>query len=256
MALVQAIKFRNLAAQLSTAETLSFVTELALSDPEVIVRSLSSRFIHQSTRSDELVANTKCNSILSTIIQSRHSDDSESYDNKLDTLPRRIIGICASFLDQTSHAALSSTNRSTYLGCNTPILLQELTVKYKSDSDHSLLDVSTFQFAKELTLKVPREDYRFDDLAISTVKMRIIASQIAKMPRMQSLDLSDINAEFIGIISNHEATNQRTKTLSATLWEEPKDENSAKIYHRFMTAISCFKHIEFLKLCIDDGTNI
>ena len=132
-------------------------------------------------------------------------------------------------------------------------MLQELTVKYKSDSDHSLLDVSTFPFAKALTLKVPREDYRTDDLAISTAKMSIIASQIAKMPRMQSLDLRDFNAKFIGIISNHEATNRRTKTLCAALWEDPEEGNGAEPYHRFMMAISCFKHIEFLKLWIHNG---
>ena len=248
MALAQAIKFRNLAAQLSPAETRSFVTELALSNPELIIQSLSSRFIHQSRRSEESVANTECNNILSTIIQSRDSDDSELCDNKLDTLPRRVIGICASFLDQASYAALSSTNRSTYLGCNTPILLQELTVKYLSDSSHVCLDISTFPFAKKLTLKVPPENDGIYGMGISTEKRNIIASQIAKMPRLQSLDLSnlsDMNAELIGIISSHEATNQRTKALFVALRGSQDDP-----FDRFISSITSFKHIQFLKLWI------
>ena len=86
MALAQAIKFRNLVAELSHAETRSSFTELALSDPELIIRSLSFRFIHQSTRSNECVANAKCNDILSTIIQSRDSEDNESSDDRLETV--------------------------------------------------------------------------------------------------------------------------------------------------------------------------
>ena len=193
ISLVQAIKVRDLVAQLSSTETQSFVTNLALCDPQLIIRSLTSRFICQSKSSDDNIENTKCNQILSTIIQSRDSDDSKSCDEKLDTLPRRIIGICSSFLDQKSHAALSVVNRSTYLGSNTPILLQELTVQYKSDSDHGLLDISTFHFAKKLTLKVPLKDDDSEDLAISTDKMNLIPSQIATMPRIQSLDLGDVN---------------------------------------------------------------
>ena len=250
MALVQAIKFRDLLAQLSSIETLSFVTDLASSDPQLIIRALTSRFICQSRSSDDDTENQNCNDILSKIIQSRDSDDNKSCDEKLDTLPRRVIGICSSFLDQTSYAALSVTNRSIYLGSNTPILLQELTVKYKSDSDHGLLDICKFQFAKKFILKVPLkdEDSRIcDDLAISRYKMKIIASQIAKMSRLQALDLSDVHAEFIAIIANHETTNQRTKSLSVTLWESEIGDYDDEPYDRFVSSITDFKQLQFLK---------
>ena len=251
MLLVQAITFRDLVAQLSRTETQSFITNLALCDPQLIIQSLTSRFISQSTTSDDNIENAKCNDIISTIIQSRDSDDNESCDDKLDTLPRRIIGICSSFLDQTSHAALSVANRSTYLGSNSPILLQELVVQYKSDSDRSLQDVSRFRFAKKLTLKVPLKDDGSDDLTISADKMNIIASQIAKMPRLQSLDLSDVNAKFIGIIANHETTNQRIKSLSASLWETERNANDEEPYDRLITSITAFKQLQFLKIYPD-----
>ena len=248
MSLVQAIKFRALVAQLSDTDTQSFVTNLALCDPQLIIRSLTSRFICQSRSSDDDTENKKCNDILSTIIQSRDSDDNKSCDDKLDTLPRRVIGICSSFLDQTSYAALSVANRSTYLGSNSPILLQELTVQYKYDSHHSLLDVSTFQFTKKLTLRVPLKLSTFsEDMAISTDKMSIIASQIARMPRIQSLDLSDVNAEFIGIIANLETTNQRIKSLSVTLWESESGENNEEPFDRLSATITAFKQLQFLK---------
>ena len=71
--------------------------------------------------------NAHCNKIISTIIRSRETDTHHEEENKrLDRLPKRIIGVCASYLDQMSYAALEATNRSCYLGCNDPNMLNEV----------------------------------------------------------------------------------------------------------------------------------
>ena len=107
--------------------------------------------------------------------------------------------------------------------------------------------VSRFHFAKKLTLKVPLKHDDSDELAISTNKMNIIASQIAKMPRLQSLDLNDVNAKFIGIIANHETTNQCIKSLSVTSWESERTENDEDPYDELVASITAFKQLQFLK---------
>ena len=101
MTLAQAIEFRSLAAQLTAGETQSFISKLALSDPQFIISSLSLRFILQSRNGGDDHQNTECNDIISTIIRSRDDDSHKVSEERLDTLPRRLIGICGSYLDQT-----------------------------------------------------------------------------------------------------------------------------------------------------------
>ena len=73
--------------------------------------------------------------------------------------------------------------------------------------------------------------------------MHVIASQIAKMSRLHSLELCEINSEFIGIIASHETTNQSINSLSVMAWE--LDEGALD---RFISSITAFKHIQYLSL--------
>ena len=249
MALVDAIEYRTLAVQLSVSETRSFITKLSLSDPQVIIRSLSFLFIHQSTNEQDNQDNAKCNKMISTIIRSRDRDEIEPYDNKLDTLPRHIIGICASFLGQVSYTALSATNGLVYLGCSAPNQLDELTVCYNSASYCKSLDLSAFSFVRKLRLSVAR--------IISTdERINRVASQIARMPRLQSLNLSGVDSKAIGMIANHETTNGRTKYLTVLEWTSAPgmhtNDQVTKEWERFISAISAFKHIQFLKFSVED----
>ena len=236
MALTQAVEFRNLAAQLTNKEVQVFASKLAQSDPQFIIQSLFSSFIQKSTNKNKDLQNERCNDIISTIIQSREDKCVQQNDRKFDTLPRRLIGRCASYLDYTFHAALSVCNRSIFLGCTTPIMFEELDLTYWSDSAHEQLDLSMFPFAKRLIINE-------NESILSQNKMNTISSQIGKMRRLESLDLKEVNWEFIQIISKNEQTKQRTKSLSVRVC------NSAE-YEAFMASIPGFQYLQFLKLSL------
>lgn len=185
MKLVQAVEFRDLISQLTVKETQNFITKLALCEPQLVIDSLSSHFVRQSGNKGDHPENAQCNKIISTIIQSRHSNNNTADDERLDTLPRRIIGLCASYLDQLSYVALSTTNRSTYLGCNTPSTLQEVVLLYEPESKISIPDLSAFPFATKFILLA--------SIDISSDRNSIFGSQIIKMSRLHSLDLSNMS---------------------------------------------------------------
>ena len=206
----------------------------------MIIDALSSYFLHGPPIKNKIVFNDKSIEEISTTIQNRPSQPEQQNRNTLDSLPTNLIGVCSSFLDQTSNAALSACNRSTYLGCNTPNKVEELSVSYSYDLEHQSLDLSTFLNTKRLKLNALDDDC---ELVTCIEKMEVIASQIAKMPQLQSLDLCDIDSEFIGIISKHQTTNQRTKSLSVELWENDEDA-----YDQLLSSITTFKHIE--SICV------
>ncbi len=52
--------------------------------------------------------------------------NNESDNIKLDSIPKSLIGVIASFLNQKNYINFSKCNRYIYLGCNTPNLMQEL----------------------------------------------------------------------------------------------------------------------------------
>ena len=249
MSLAKAIQFNSLAAQLTPIETASFIKDAADSNPQMIMNALSTHFMHKQPIKDNVNYHAQCIVALSTIIQLREDEPHEQSWTKLDALPPGVIGACATYLDQKSYGRLSAVNRAMYSECNSPNLLQELSVRYKSPSDHQLLDFSDFPFAKKLTLVVDLVDAEIDKIVLNAPRMRVIASQIANMPVLQSLDLSEANAEFVGIIANHETTNQRTQSLSVAHWES---DDAA--FDRFIAAFSKFKHLQCLIMSFHENS--
>ena len=250
MAIAPAVEFRRLAAQLTETETKTFITDFAASNPQLIIQALGALFINNAKHQNTTDAiNVQCNKAVSNIIQSRDSDDADVDAVKLDSMPRAVIGHYASFLDQESYRNVSLCNRTVYLGCNTPSNLAELSVRYVFDSDKLSLDLSRFPFATNLKIiDESNPDFISED---SIADEAIIASQIAKMTRLQSLDLSQIcwSTRFLGIIANHQETIQRTKYLSVKCKNEDDHE-------QFIANISAFKHLEFLKVKINYGSII
>ena len=246
MALVEAIEFRNFAAQLTVKETQLFISKLALSNPQLIIESLYTRFVQQPSNQVDSVPCAHCNEVISSIIQSRDSENTDEDNVSLDTLPRCLIGFCASYLEQGSYVALSVCNRSTFLGCHAPIMLQELSVYYHFPSDHQLLDFAAFQFVNKLTLTACRE-LSGDESYFSMDRMNLIAAQISKMSRLRSLDLSKMDWNLIAFISNLEPTIQRTKSVTVCVRDD--DE-----YDQFISTIVEFKHLEFLRVDLDVDT--
>ena len=115
MALVPAIEFGNLFAQLTAEETQRFIADLTQSHPKLILQLLSLRFVHQSNIGTTDPLNSHCIDSISSIILSR-DPDKEITDSKgvnLNTLPLRLIGLCSSYLDQKSNRRLCVCDRST-----------------------------------------------------------------------------------------------------------------------------------------------
>ena len=248
MSLRKVVRFSSLAAQLTPSETISFITETARSNPQMIVDALSSYFMHRLPINDNINHNDQCIESISNIIQSRDSQSGMQLHSKLDTLPKSAVGACASFLDQKSYGRLSCVNRAVYLGCNSPNMIRDLIVNYRSSTDNQLLNLSKFPFANWLKLKVaPKKD---NQSVLFTESMNIIASQISKMPRLTALNLCDIrSSEFIKIIASHASTNQRIQSLSAILWNRWRHKAGA--FGHFISSITAFRHIEYLRLSID-----
>ena len=239
MSLIPAIQFNDLAAQLTVEETKQFIGDLAVSHPQLIIQLLSTRFIRQSTVRNNEALNAHCNGLISAIIQSRVGDRGKSGVNAFHELPRMLIGHCGSFLDQRSYKALSLCNRATYLGTNSPIMLKELDVRYPFS-----VDLASFPMASKLTLRISKFRRSSKGKKVTTPrprlvkKVRIIASGIAKMPRLQSLDLNALGSdhELIEIIANHERTNQNVRCVS--------------LHCDTVSSLKAFKSLEFLHLAI------
>ena len=237
---IRPIQFRSLIALLNPAEIKSFINNV---NPEIVIAALSSYFIHgaRASSKERMEHNDICNGVVSSIIESRKHRPVHPVLFQLDALPSGLIGACGSYLDQMSYARLSTANRDIYLALNTPGTLRQITVPYLSPAAYNMLHCSAISNANTLSFG----PYGIDDKesGMSLNGMHVIASQIAKMSRLHSLELCTINSEFIGIIANHETTNQRINSLSVCLWS-----GDDAVQNRFISSITAFKHIQYLSL--------
>eukprot|EP01083_Nonionella_stella_P159720 521359_1 len=126
MSLTKAIKFQYLFSQLTHEECVGFLSKLVDSHMNIIVRSLFHHFV--KANQNQINQLSSFNESLSNIIQSRKEKPKaiSPRNMKLSQLPRAIIGHTASFLGQWGYIDFSMSNRSIYLGCNSPNLLQAL----------------------------------------------------------------------------------------------------------------------------------
>ena len=124
MSLKDPIKFRLLIDQLTKQEEHQFFLQLLNESKNIIITSLFEHFVKNIGKTQHF------NNMISTIIRKRkpntESQQVQDANNKLDTIPTSLIGYMASFLKQPEYIDLSKVNRSVYLGCNSPNMLQEL----------------------------------------------------------------------------------------------------------------------------------
>ena len=229
MALVPAIEFRNLWAQLSAKETLKFTIHLIVSHPHLLIELLSYRFINQSKRSTEDPLHSHCIGAISSIILSRDKSDTKSDVAKFDALPLRIIGLCSAYLDQKSNRRLSVCSRSIYLGANSPVMLQHFDLEYAFKFNCPPVDISLFPMVNNLALRINSE---------SVAIIKYVASKIAKMSRLQSLDLRRLDEEATMLIAQHKAINTMVQCVS--------------IHYQSISALYEFQNLQFLHLEIED----
>ena len=239
--LIRPIQFGSLIAQLTAVEITSFINNV---NREILIDALSCYFIHaaRASNKERMEHNDIFNGAVSSIIESRNHQEAIPMLLQLDALPSGLIGACGSYLEQRSYARLSTTNRYIYLGCNTPSTLKEVTVRYLSPAVYQIFNCSTISNARTLRFK---SGYGRDKEPYMSIDgMRIVASQIAKMSHLQSLDLCKMNSEFIKKIANHKTTNQSVSSLAVYLCKQ----NGQAGRERVISSISAFKHIQYLRV--------
>ena len=126
-------------------------------------------------------------------------------------------------------------------------MLKELTVCYPviSEPKDPPLDLSSFSMATKLTLRIrmwhsPKGEQTKTPRQRLVGKVKSIASEVAKMPRLHRLELYDlgIDHELVEIIVNQERTNQNVRYVS--------------LHYDTVFSLTAFKNLEFLHLDIDD----
>ena len=141
MSLKDPIKFRYLLNQLTNEEMTTFLLLLVNKSRDVIIASLFGHFVDSPQEAKHF------NDIISKIIRKRKpksiSLDKPINKHKLDTIPSHLIGHTASYAEQQDYVNLSLVNRSVYLGCNSPNMLQEINLSVSSItcSHYSTIDL-------------------------------------------------------------------------------------------------------------------
>eukprot|EP01083_Nonionella_stella_P150753 480760_1 len=118
MSLTKAIEFRYLIMQLTHEERVGFLSKLAQTHMDIILTTLFTHLV----QTNQINEATHFNESLSNIINSRKEKPKAVPINNIQIhqLPRALIGHTASFLKQCDYITFSLSNRSIYLGCNSP----------------------------------------------------------------------------------------------------------------------------------------
>eukprot|EP01084_Bolivina_argentea_P081344 147307_1 len=115
MSVEKAIQFRHLSSQLTLTERQQFLKQLPI---DIVNTALFQYFIKSSN--NQHIDST--NHLLTKIIRSRKKKPSTitTLNVKLDKLPKQLICVISSFLQQYDYINFSKLNRFIFLGCNTP----------------------------------------------------------------------------------------------------------------------------------------
>ena len=181
MSVANGIHFRSLISQLTEQEIQTFISTL---NDNLVINALFYYVVHQSKTDSSIEPANDVSQTVSNIIQSRKPIETETKDIKcksLDQLPQRLIGKVASYLQHRSYEALSQSNRATYIGCNTPNLLQSLHVDSENQAiKDKITKIPRYPFAKHVRVHVDE---------ISTKRSSIIQNTLNKMQRVRALSI-------------------------------------------------------------------
>eukprot|EP01084_Bolivina_argentea_P126538 224031_1 len=115
MSLSKAVKFQVLVNQLTQNEICSFINKLFEDHPKCIQMGLFYYLLHTPPNNES----NNINKLISNIIQSRKKKPKQTTKQniKLDSVPKPLIGVIASFMSQFDYIDFSKCNRYIYLGC-------------------------------------------------------------------------------------------------------------------------------------------
>lgn len=143
---VQAVRFGNLAEQLTDAEFIQLLVETVKKCGKIFMsRALiaKSLTIQQSDEGDVGTVSQMISLIKSLIQKREHSSNTTSlHSAKISFLVAPLIGSIASYLHQKEHARFGLVSRRIYICCNTPNTLRDLNaIRINRYADHSTIDV-------------------------------------------------------------------------------------------------------------------
>eukprot|EP01083_Nonionella_stella_P111462 326908_1 len=234
MSLTKVIEFRHLITQLTHGERVAFLSELVESRLDIVLSGL----FHHFAQSNQINEVNHFNKSLSDIIQSRKvKPETVSTRNiKLHQFPTAIIGYTASFLNQLDYINFSMSNRSIYLGCNSPNLLHALDLT--KISDYSSIDLASFPSVTNLQIDPSKvlSSQPFDLPLFNQVMTLELASTKQRGWVQQFLNTNIIDCDTV-------------TTLDCTYCGSPDHDNSANMsQNEFLSLLARFSNVMNLKL--------
>eukprot|EP01084_Bolivina_argentea_P127162 224950_1 len=234
MQLNKAIKFRYLSAQLTVTEHRHFIHKLLDYNTNIINSALFYQILNQSinnsTQSDHI------NTLVSNIILSRKkkSKPHTTQTIKLDLIPKSLIGVTASFLEQSDYINFSKSNRIIFIGCNSPNLLQQLDLR--KIRNYNSINLSSFPSTKKLSFHLKK----FDQFPHAYT-----------LPAINELKCIDINENKKGhsnidIFINQNLINTSTITQLKCSWFGKSDKLFNR--HKFIELLTKFPSLQHLHL--------
>eukprot|EP01083_Nonionella_stella_P184593 670786_1 len=197
MSRTKAIEFLHLISQLTHDERVGFVSSLAIAQTRMDL-VFTSLFTHIA-KTNQINEANHLNESLSDIINSRKDKPKAILTNniRLHQLPRALIGYTASFLPQMDYVKFAMSNRSIYLGCNSPNLLHDLDL---SGKDYSSINLEAFPSIKSLHIEpstVIELPYTFASPNFKHVNTLTLDAHYACGWVQQFLNLNIVNCESV-----------------------------------------------------------
>eukprot|EP01083_Nonionella_stella_P176341 616687_1 len=183
--------------QLTHEERVGFLSKLAQTHMDIILTTLFTHLV----QTNQINEATHFNESLSNIINSRKETPKAVPTNNIQIhqLPRALIGHTASFLKQCDYITFSLSNRSIYLGCNSPNLLHELDLFGR---DYSPFNLTAFPSVQILQIDPSRviespPNWSFDSPPFNQVNTLDLFANDSHGWVEQFLNLNIINYESV-----------------------------------------------------------
>eukprot|EP01084_Bolivina_argentea_P220145 373149_1 len=242
--LSNAIKFRSLSHQLTKQEFKEFLNKMIdHNKTNLITTSFFNYFIKNNNCNDDL---SDINSILSNIIQSRKQKPKlhSKTNMKLNQLPQSVIGYVGSFLDQIDYFDYEKTNRSIFIGCNSPNMLSMIRLRFLNN--YSPINLSKYHNVKTLYIHLPL----FKQFSIPN-NGQIIMHQLNEL----LLDAQETDVNIEPFMSSNCFNFQNIKSLRLDRFGGDINDFNLDTLYRLFTKFPNVENIEFINLFVSDEFN-
>ena len=267
MSVYNSVRFCYLISQLTEKETRRLLSSIT---NEVLIKALFYYVLHQCNYSKRCTTDSNLETaedviqMTSNIIQSREATEDQIRNTEckcIDQLPLRLIGNVSSYFQRKDYESCSQTNRTLYMGCNTPTLLQSVDTN-NTCGQHQMMQRITqmprYPFAKHVTVQI--SDVTHDEISMN--RARSLAWTLREMHRVRSLSIkmqatSHSICAFEGIAET--VCENAIKSFSEQIEFLGVSLNSAGNGHpywfssaRFAYALIRFCNIKYLSLTIQE----